>query len=265
MKPSRTGSARVLLNKFGWVVGIGSMAMASAHACTIFVITDAQHILFCNSEDFSNPRTKIWFVPGVEGKHGCACVGFNDGWAQGGLNTEGLAFDWVAGYKEKWEPNPKLQPVKGNSSQRMVESCASVQEAIAFFQTHREPCFSYAKILIGDRTGESVVIGAKDGQLSIDRRSESRALGYRGQLAQDMLLQNPRPTLTNAAKILRAAVQEGQYATKYSNVFDLKSGDIYIYRFPDQTDPVKLSLAEELKKGRHYYDIPELKDQLRSR
>ena len=204
------------------------MALASTYACTIFVIRDAQHVLFCNNEDWSNPRTKIWFVPG-EGRHGCAYVGFNDGWAQGGLNTEGLAFDWVAGYKEKWEPDPKLQPVKGNPAQRMLETCASVQEAIAFFQTHREPSFSYAKILIGDRTGESVVIGAKDGQLNIDRRNESRALGYRGQLAQDMLLQNPQPTLDNAAKVLRAAVQEGQYATKYSNVFDLKSGDIYIY------------------------------------
>ena len=25
-------------------------------------------------------------------------VGFDNGWAQGGMNTAGLAFDWVAGY-----------------------------------------------------------------------------------------------------------------------------------------------------------------------
>ena len=77
-----------------------------------------------------------------------------------------------------------------------------------------------------------------------------------------MLAQNPNPSLTNAARILRAAVQEGQYATKYSNVFDLKTGDIYFYLFPDQPEGVKLSLAEELKKGRHYYDIPKLKEQI---
>jgi hypothetical protein len=261
MKPSRTGSTWALQGRFAWLASIGFMAVASTYPCTIFVIRDAQHILFCNNEDWSNPRTKIWFVPGKD-KHGCAYVGFNNGWAQGGVNTEGVAFDWVAGYKAKWEPDPKLEKVTGNPAQRMLEDCASVPEAIAFFQTHWEPSFSYAKILIADRTGESVVIGAKDGQLSIERRSDSRALGYRGQLAQDMMRQNPQPTFDNAARILRAAVQEGQYATKYSNVFDLKSGEIYIYRFPDQTEAVKLNLSEELKKGRHYYDIPQLKEQL---
>ncbi len=68
--------------------------------------------------------------------------------------------------------------------------------------------------------------------------------------------QDAAPTLANAASILQAARRQGQCATKYSNVFDLKSGDIFLFRFPDQPDPVKLSLADELKKGRHYYDIP---------
>ena len=33
------------------------------HACTIFVLTDTNRALFCNNEDWSNPRTRIWFVP----------------------------------------------------------------------------------------------------------------------------------------------------------------------------------------------------------
>jgi hypothetical protein len=237
------------------------MALATIDACTIFVVTDGQHVLFCNNEDCSNPRTKIWFVPGPA-RFGCGYVGVNDGWAQGGLNTEGLAFDWVAGYKAKWEADPKLTPVKGNPAQRMLESCATVQEAIAFFKTHWEPSFSYARILIADRTGESVIIGAKDGQLTIEKKRESRALGYRGQLAESILGRNPEPTLSNAASILQAAVQEGEYATKYSNIFDLKTGDIYLYRFPEQPESVKVNLLEELRKGRHYYDIPSLKEQL---
>jgi hypothetical protein len=43
-------------------------------------------------------------------------------------HREGLAFDWVAGYKEKWEPDPKLKRVKGNPAERMLESCATVEE-----------------------------------------------------------------------------------------------------------------------------------------
>jgi hypothetical protein len=144
----------------------------------------------------------------------------------------------------------------------MLESCATVEEAIAFFQTHWEPSFSYARILIADRSGASVILGAKDGRLTVERANNSRAMGYRGKVAEDCLAQKPEPTLNNAATILRAASQEGHYATKYSNVFDLKTGDIYLYRFPDQGEPVKLNLAEELKKGGHFYDIPQLKEQV---
>src|SRR4051812_49612371 len=57
-------------------------------------------------------------------------------------------------------------------------------------------------------------------------------------------------------------MQKGQYATKYSNIFDLKSGDIFLFPFPDRDDEVKLNLAVELKKGGHYYDMPQIHKQL---
>jgi hypothetical protein len=264
MKPNRSSGNRMLLKRFALALAFGSLTLAAISACTIVVVTDGQHVLFCNHEDSTNPKTRIWFVPG-DARYGRACVGYDDGWAQGGINTQGLAFDWVAGYKAKWERDPQLKRVMGNPAQRMLERCATVEEAIAFFRTHWEPSFSYARILIADRTGESVVIGAKDGRLSIERKEESRALGYRAQVAENMLARNPEPFLSNAENVLRSSVQDGQYATKYSNVFDLKRGDIYLYRFPDQVQPVKLSLAAELKKGRHFYDIPKLKDRLDSR
>ena len=168
----------------------------------------------------------------------------------------------MAGFKENWERDPKLKKVKGNPAERMLESCASVEEAIAFFQSHWEPSFSYAKIMIADRTGTSVVLGAQDGQLQVEKLQRSRAFGYRGELASKMLVGNSKPTVANAAAILEAAVQKGQYATKYSNVFDLNSGDIYLFRFPEQPDAVKLNLGEELRRGGHFYDIPAISTQL---
>jgi hypothetical protein len=261
MKPRRGNENRMLLKRLALALSVASLSYAVISACTIFVVTDGQHVFFCNHEDSTNPNIRIWFIPG-DTRYGRACVGYNDGWAQGGMNTQGLAFDWVAGYKAQWERDPKLRSITGNPAQRMLEGCATVQEAIAFFRTHWEPSFAYAKILIADRTGESVVIGAKDGQLSIDTKKESRALGYRAELAESSLARNPAATLANAASILGATIQEGKYATKYSNVFDLNTGDICLYRFPDQAEPVRLNLATELKKGRHFYDITKLKDQL---
>jgi hypothetical protein len=261
MQSSVHSVARIILKGLAPGLAAFAIACAAVQACTICVLTDAQQALFCNNEDWSNPKTRIWFVPSTK-HHGCAYVGFDNGWGQGGMNTQGLAFDWVAGFKEKWDRDRKLKSVSGNPAERMLEACASVEEAIAFFQSHWEPSFTYAKILVADRTGASVIIGAKDGQLQTEKMTQSRGFGYRGRLANEMIAQDSRPTVAHAAKILKAAMQEGQYATKYSNVFDLKSGEIYLFRFPDQAEPIKLNLGEELKKEGHFYDIPRLGEEV---
>lgn len=114
-------------------VAILWVGAATSDACTVFVMTDGRQVLFCNNEDFSNPNTRIWFMPGSQGRHGCVYVGFDDGWGQGGCNTQGLAFDWVAGFKEQWERPEGSQTAKGNSCQRMLETCSTVEEAMATF------------------------------------------------------------------------------------------------------------------------------------
>ena len=217
--------------------------------------------LFCNNEDHPNPKTRIWFQPAGDGYYGAVYVGCDSGWAQGGLNTEGLAFDWVAGTKETWEPDPRLPNLRGNPSQRMLETCATVDDAIAFFRTNREPGFSYARILVADRTGNSVIIGAKDGQLQVEKENQSRGFGF-GQRTLDVALpERPEPTVANGFTILRDCRQGGDYTTKYSNIFDLKSGDVFLYFLPGCNDQVGLNLAVELKRGAHYYDLPQIREQ----
>ena len=112
------------------------LATAPVHACTIFVLTDTNRTLFCNNEDWSDPKTRIWFVPGVGKHYGAAYVGFDNNYAQGGVNTKGLAFDWVASYMETWKPDPNVSVVWGNSGQQALEECATIAEAIAFFRKH---------------------------------------------------------------------------------------------------------------------------------
>ncbi len=193
-----------------------------------------------------------------------AYVGFGKQSPQGGVNTEGLAYDWVAGYQEKWDRDPKakMNGVTRNPSGQMLESCATVEEAVAFFRNHWVPHFSYAKIMVADRTGASAIMGAKDGQLDVQILKQSRGFDYGGEIVKERLAENLAPTLANAANILRAAKQEGQYATKYSNVFDLRSGDIFLFRFPEHPEAVKLNLVEELKRGRHSFNIPGIEKQL---
>jgi predicted choloylglycine hydrolase len=197
-------------------------------ACTIFVLTDTNHALFCNNEDWSDPKTRIWFLPAGEGYYGATYVGFENGYAQGGMNTEGLAFDWVAGYTEKWELDPKLPEVRYNSGQRMLETCATIDEAIAFFRSHSEAGFWRAKILVADRSGASVIIGARDGQLQVESENQCRGFGYGSRPLNAALAKNPKATIADGFKILSDCRQSGDYSTKYSNIFDLKSGDIFL-------------------------------------
>ena len=237
---------------------LATLTVQNADACTIFVLTDAKRAVFCNNEDWSNPKSRIWFVPAGDGHLGCAYVGFDNGWAQGGLNTEGLAFDWVAGSREEWKPGIDMKVARGNPSARMLETCATVDDAVAFFRKHRELSFAYAKILVGESSGKSVIIGAKDGKLQIEESYQCRGFGYGQQTLDKVLATTAEPTVANGAGILRACLQDGKQGTKYSNIFDLKSRDIHLIQLSKQSDGVQLNLAAELKKGEHYYDIPNI-------
>src|SRR4029077_11864919 len=122
-------------------------------------------------------KTRIWFVPAEASRYGCVYVGFDDGVAQGGLNTEGLASDWVAGYEEeRWKPDPGLPTSAG--TRQLLETCATVEEAIAFYRGHRELGFYTSRVLVADRTGASAIIGASNGKLQVEKSSRCRGFGY---------------------------------------------------------------------------------------
>jgi len=246
--------------KLGLVMAFSGLLSLPVRPCTIFVLTDTDRVLFCNNEDWYSTKTRIWFVPAEANRYGCVYVGFDDGLAQGGLNTEGLASDWVSGYEETWKPDPNLPSSAGN--RELLETCATVQEAIAFYRGHRELGFYTSRILVADRTGASAIIGAENGKLDVKNSNRCRGFGYGAELLDEMLTSSSKPTVARGARVLRACLQKGKYATKYSNIFDLKSGDIFLFPFPGRDDQVKLNLTAELKKGGHYYDIPEIHEQL---
>ena len=243
---------------------LAGLAFASmpARACTIFVLTDTNRALFCNNEDWPNPNSRIWFVPAGNGYYGAVYVGFDNGFAQGGLNTEGLAYDWVGGYREKWEPSPHSETFRGNPSQRMLETCVTVNDAIAFFRTHDYPGFARAKMLVADRTGASAIIGARDGKLQVVPGKQCWGFGYGKQTLELAIVRDPEPTVANGFKVLRDCRQPAPYATEYSNIYDLKSGDIFLYPYPGRDDGVKFNLAAEFKKGAHYYNMPQIHEEL---
>jgi hypothetical protein len=53
------------IRRAGMALVLAGLAFASLPlpACTIIVLTDTNRALFCNNEDWSNPKTRIWFLP----------------------------------------------------------------------------------------------------------------------------------------------------------------------------------------------------------
>lgn len=251
-----TGITLVLLTFF--------LTLNSSLACTVFVITNAKHTYFFNNEDFSNPKTRLWFVPKGKGHFGCAYVGFDDGEAQGGLNTKGLAFEWVTVETDSYTTDPSYIPEKDlarlevNTSQWMLERCKTVGEAINFYQTYREPAFAKSTLVVVDKTGASVVIGSKNGKIYFDTAHKSRSFGF-GEATFQKLYQN-QSTIdrTEGAKILKQCVVPGNGGTKYSNSYDLRTGEIVFYNFNNENENTKISLVDELKKGGHYYETSQI-------
>jgi hypothetical protein len=79
--------------------------------------------------------------------------------------------------------------------------------------------------------------------------------------AKKMLLDFGTPTVSNFREILQATHRSSYNiigTTQYSNIYDLTNGLVYVYFFHDFDNEIIFNLSEELKKGRHYYDLPSL-------
>lgn len=245
-----------------------SFAYSTSMACTVFVLTDGKNTYFFNNEDFTNTKTRIWFVPKGKGHFGCAYVGFDDGEAQGGLNTKGLAFEWVTVDGDSYTVDPNYVPDKNmiklnkNTGQWMLERCKTVKEAIKFYQTYSEPAFARTTLFVADKSGNSVVIGSKDGKLYFDTTSRSRGSGYGETTFQKLNKTETTPSFSEGSEILRQCIVPGSGGTKYSNSYNLNTGEIEFYNFANPNENTKFSLSEELKKGGHYYETSKIATQV---
>jgi hypothetical protein len=240
------------------------LAPAAACACTICVVRAGDRVYFGNNEDWSDPDTKLWFLAPEPGHHGRVYLGFKNGWAQGGMNDQGLCFDWIATGPTPWKADPAKPTYGGNLSEKILEECSTLEEALAVYDRYNEPGFARALTVIADRTGASAVVGFEDGRLKVTR-GDGRLLatGFAGDAARQKLSALEAPTADAVAAALGECLQDGQTPTRYTNVFDPASGGILIHQFRDHRPVARLSLRDELRKGSHYYDLPKIAAQLK--
>ena len=241
-------------------------------SCLIVVIQDEDRVLVGNHEDWFARDARVVFNPPAEDNYGHVLFDFaSEGFAQGGMNSEGLFFDGTA---TPYVPIdfPDKPAFDGYIWQAVLEKCRTVDEAIDFVRQFQLPELEAVHILFADRSGQSVVMGAYDGKLTFHRKEGPHQLltnfnltdpAYGGETqceryekAKEVLKTNEPATVETVRKILSETHQNE--LSVYSNIYDLTTGEVYIYQLANFAQVAHFNLAEELEKGQHSFMIPAL-------
>lgn len=237
-------------------------------SCIMFTATKEGRTLVGNNEDWIDPKTKVWFVPPLEGKYGGIYFGFSDLVAQGGMNDQGLVFDaMMCPFLEVRKGKGKKQ-YKGNLMDKLMEECATVKEAIDLLEQYYIPQFAQAQLMLADKTGASAIIEGdiihyKSGKFQVATNfylSQIKGDNYpcsRYKIAMKMLKKG-EVSVDLFKKILHATHMKGNLKTQYSNIYDLNKGMVYLYHSGDFDNVRMIDFKKELKKGKRILDIPAL-------
>ena len=238
-------------------------------ACTGLVMQDGGRVLVGNNEDWFNPRTKIWFIQPINGRYGSIFFGFDNFWAQGGMNQKGLFFDGFA-LKPKPVAGAAVKPrFKGNLIKEMMATCATVEEALALLDRYSLSFMNHFQLFIADASGDAAIVEAeavirKQGAYQVVtnfRQSETNPAAIscpRYLTARDMLEKCREDRMDCVRKILDATHQEEKALTLYSNIYDLNARRVYVYHFHNFQDEVVIDLEAALAGKTGVIDLPTL-------
>lgn len=250
-------------------IGIVLFLSTNLFPCTSFYYFNKNIALVGNNEDWKDPFSKVWFIPGTENSFGKVYFGFKDGGVQGGMNEKGLFFDGFATkYFEVNESDDK-ELYFGNLVEKVMNECSTVNEVIEIFEKYNLQFMSNSMFFFADKFGNSAII---EGDIIIRKQGKYQVCTnfYQSQTPVDSIsclrfkeanriLENIESVdLKTAKTILANTHQEGKYPTQYSNVYDLINGKIYLYHYHNFENEVVINLEEELKKGKHSFEIPSL-------
>ncbi len=268
-----------------WTAMLLSLIMAwagmagVASACTIFNAAGNGMILAGNNEDHDDPNAEVRFAPASEGKFGTITFAFGP-FTQGGMNDQGLFYDFFAAESfkasplipgqilpsgEKPDKAPSLEELLAIytqydlSSKKMLETCATVEEAASFYEQYYEGTLGYGYLMVADKTGASATItwDWDKNEMRVARKSGSfQVVGIGSKYIYPRLNEGNHEV---SADYFKELLKETSIdITAYSNVYDLQQGIIYVYSQGD-FDAVKVfDLKQELSKGSHAFYLKDL-------
>ena len=251
----------------------------SAYACTAFMMSDGKKVLVGNNEDNKIPYTRVWFVPGEKKRYGRVYFGYDNWSPQGGMNDQGLFFDFFTTKKQQTGLSKGKPKFPGPMIDTMMAECATVEEVLDMFSRYNLEWMSKAQMFVVDKSGDAAIVEGEtvvrntDADQIVTNFRQSKVPDHikpcqwpayscsRYKTVEKMLSENNTPTAVLFKDILKATSRSTYNViatTQYSNIYDLTKGLVHLYDFHDFDNEIVFDLSQELKKGRHYFDLPAL-------
>ena len=244
------------------------------NACTIFMANDGQNVWIGNNEDeLQSTKYRMWFYPAKSNNYGYTIwtdlnfgkllKGFSYLNPQGGLNEFGLFLDYTAIDEIKVAKDDQKKDRKKQVVTDLLKKCKTVEEALDYLNKYNLIKLKYAQLFIGDAGGNYATV---TGGYIIRKTDNSFALTnycinnghkeacHRRDVATHYLNSTTTFQLNDITNILEKSTQKlpNNLISNYSMAVNLKTSTIYLYYKNDFTTVSTLTLAEELKKGKHY-------------
>ncbi len=249
----------------------------SAHSgCTVITISKDGRVFFGGNDDFINPDSYYWVEQGDSSKYGVIWIGTPDN-PQQGVNEKGLAYDSNGLPRFDVNPHRERIPVEGEYHEyimRIIHECSTVEDVIAWVNTHQRPPYMHDQLHFADKTGDAVIISAgKDGEVVFTRKAPGNGFlvstnfnvanplngyGYpcwrydkATEMMKQLLEKKSSLDMKNATAVLDAVhMEKGSSWTLETMVADLVDGIMYLYYYYQYDKPVILNIKEELANPR---------------
>lgn len=259
------------MKKIGILIALTSLFLILGNcylmSCTIFNTSKSGITLVGNNEDGTDSINYVWFLPAEKGKYGRVYFGLSDKWPQGGMNEKGLFYDGTACPLLEIKKSEKKIIYNGNLSEKILEECSTVDEAIELLGKYNLSYFRNGEMMIVDKFGNSAIV---EGDTIIYKKGNHQVVtnfyqsmphlgGYpcpRYDIAE-LLLKNMETLSVGYFRNVLDAVHTKGY-TQYSYVLDLSEGIIYLFKDSNFNEYVKLDLHKEIKKEKNFYAISSL-------
>jgi hypothetical protein len=256
---------------------LGTGSVFQLMACSVFNASGIDKVFSATNKDWNNRETRILFIPATLDTYGRVYFGYqlDVGFQNvGGMNDQGLWYDGASLPARSDIMNHYNKPcVKGELCEKALEQCATVDEVIEMYKYYYTPHWQ-GHSMWADRFGNSVIIEYGEKDVVFIRKEQGFQVMtnyyisdpgnsrwykcYRFRAISEILEKANSLDAEVMSEALEASHKEGMTPTLFSNVYDLKKGEIYLYHFHYYDELVRLNLSHELEKGDQYLEYPGL-------